>query len=185
MRRLLVAGVTSASDANPMAVESLGVDQLLGLVTSIALACVLAFPLGWERKRHSHADVGLRVFPLVAVGACVYIFVGQQVLGGEHGNEQADILQGLMTGVGFVGGGAIIKHSGSVSGLATAAALWTTGAIGAAVGYRFYSLAVVLTLVNLFILAVSRRLKRRVETAVTRDDDAPIDGDDGAHASHR
>jgi putative Mg2+ transporter-C (MgtC) family protein len=165
-----------------MAIASLGVDQLLGLVTSVALSCVLAFPLGWERKRHSHADVGLRVFPLVAVGACVYIFVGQQVLGGDQGNEQADILQGLMTGVGFVGGGAIIKHSGSVSGLATAAAIWTTGAIGAAVGYRFYALAVVLTLVNLFILAVSRRLKRRVETVIAHDDG---DGDDGSLASHR
>lgn len=162
-----------------MTIASLGANQLLGLLTSIALSCVLAFPLGWERKRHSHADVGLRVFPLVAVGACVYVFVGQQVLVGDHGNEQADILQGLMTGIGFVGGGAIIKHSGSVSGLATAAAIWTTGAIGAAVGYHFYALAVVLTLVNLFILAVSRRLKRRIESAVTRDDDH------GADAPHR
>src|SRR4051794_1369315 len=97
--------------------------QLLRLVAAIALSCVLAFPLGWERKRHSDANVGLRVFPLVAVGACVYIFVGQQVLTGDHRAAQADLLQGLMTGIGFVGGGAIIKHSGSVTGLATAAAI--------------------------------------------------------------
>jgi putative Mg2+ transporter-C (MgtC) family protein len=146
-----------------MMFQSIGVDELLRLVVSIALSCVLAFPLGWERKRHSHADIGLRVFPLVAVGACVYVFVAQQVLTGDRRHEQADVLQGLMTGIGFVGAGAIIKHSGSVTGLATAAALWTTGAIGAAVAYGFYALAIVLSLMNLFILAITQRLKRRTK----------------------
>jgi len=93
------------------------------------------------------------------------VFVGQQVLTGEHRNGQADVLQGLMTGIGFVGGGAIIKHSGSVSGLATAAAIWTTGAIGAAVAYGSYALAVVLSLTNLLILAITRKLQRRAEAA--------------------
>ena len=146
-----------------MTFQSIGVDELLRLVLSIALSCVLAFPLGWERKRHSHADIGLRVFPLVAVGACVYVFVAQQVLTGDRRHEQADVLQGLMTGIGFVGAGAIIKHSGSVTGLATAAAIWTTGAIGAAVAYGFYALAIVLSLMNLFILAITQRLKRRTK----------------------
>ena len=79
---------------------------------------------------------------------------------GDRRNEQADVLQGLMTGIGFVGAGAIVKHSGSASGLATAAAIWTTGAIGASVAYGFYALAVVLALVNLLIFAVTRRLAR-------------------------
>jgi putative Mg2+ transporter-C (MgtC) family protein len=140
--------------------------ELLRLLVAIVLSCALAVPLGWERKRHSHADVGLRVFPLVAVGACVYVFIGQQVFSGEYRDEQADMLQGLMVGIGFIGAGAIIKHSGGVSGLATAAAIWTTGAIGAAVAYGFYALAVVLALVNLVILALTRRLKRRAEAAL-------------------
>lgn len=140
--------------------------ELLRLLLAIVLSCALALPLGWERKRHSHADVGLRVFPLVAVGACVYVFIGQQVFSGEYREEQADMLQGLMTGIGFVGAGAIIKHSGGVSGLATAAAIWTTGAMGAAVAYGFYALAVMLTLVNLVILALTRKLKRRAAAAL-------------------
>jgi putative Mg2+ transporter-C (MgtC) family protein len=146
-----------------MTFETIGVEELLRLVGAIALSCVLAFPLGWERKRHAHADVGLRVFPLVAVGACVYVFVGQQLLTGDRRSEQADVLQGLMTGIGFVGAGAIIKHSGSVTGLATAAAIWTTGAIGAAVAYGFYALAIVLSLMNLSILAITRKLRRKAE----------------------
>jgi putative Mg2+ transporter-C (MgtC) family protein len=88
------------------------------------------------------------------------------VFSGEYRDEQADVLQGLMVGIGFIGAGAIIKHSGGVSGLATAAAIWTTGAIGAAVAYGFYALAVVLALVNLVILALTRRLKRRAEAAL-------------------
>jgi putative Mg2+ transporter-C (MgtC) family protein len=140
--------------------------ELLRLLVAIVLSCALALPLGWERKRHSHADVGLRVFPLVAVGACVYVFIGQQVFSGDYRDEQADMLQGLMTGIGFVGAGAIIKHSGGVSGLATAAAIWTTGAIGAAVAYGFYALAVMLAIVNFVILALTRRLQRRAEAAL-------------------
>jgi putative Mg2+ transporter-C (MgtC) family protein len=156
-----------------MTFKTIGVDELLRLVAAIALSCALAFPLGWERKRHSHAYIGLRVFPLVAVGACVYVFIGQQVLSGERRNEQADMLQGLMTGIGFVGAGAIIKHSGGVTGLATAAAIWTTGAIGAAVAYGFYALAIMLALVNFFILAISRKLKRRAEAALASHDSDP------------
>lgn len=155
-----------------MSFARIGIEELLRLVGSIAFSCALAFTLGWERKRHSYADVGLRVFPLVAVGACVYVFVGQQLFTGDQRGEQANTLQGLMTGIGFVGAGAIIKHSGSVSGLATATAIWTTGAIGAAVAYGFYALATVLCLINLFILAVSRTLKRRAEAALADDDEA-------------
>ncbi|HVK86192.1 MAG TPA: MgtC/SapB family protein [Kofleriaceae bacterium] len=153
-----------------MTFVSLDAGELLRLLVSIVLSCVLSFPLGWERKRHSRAVVGLRVFPLVAVGACVYVFVGQSLFTGEARAEQSDVLQGLMTGIGFVGAGAIIKHSGGVSGLATAAAIWTTGAIGAAVAYGFYALAVVLALVNLFILESTRKLTRQVEDALESDD---------------
>jgi putative Mg2+ transporter-C (MgtC) family protein len=140
--------------------------ELLRLIGSIAAAYLLALPLGWERKLHSHAYVGLRVFPLVAVGACVYVFLGQQLFTGSDSNEQADVLQGLMTGIGFVGAGAIIKESGGVHGVATAAAIWTTGAIGAAVAYGYYALALTLSLVNLLILSVTSKLARRAREAV-------------------
>lgn len=107
--------------------------ELLRLGVVIVASYLLALPVGWERKRHSQAYVGLRVFPLVAVGACAYVFVAQQLFTGEHEREQAQGLQGLMTGIGFIGAGAIIKHGRDVRGVATAASMWTTGAIGVAV----------------------------------------------------
>jgi putative Mg2+ transporter-C (MgtC) family protein len=105
------------------------------------------------------------VFPLIAVGSCVYVFLGQQLFTGAASNEQADMLQGLMTGIGFVGAGAIIKGRDEVHGVATAAAIWTTGAIGASVAYGFYILAFTLCLMSLFILDMTRRIRRRVRAA--------------------
>ena len=142
---------------------SLSGDELMRLAVVIVASYLLALPVGWERKRHSQAYVGLRVFPLVAVGACAYVFLGQQLFVGEHQKEQSQLLQGLMTGIGFVGAGAIVKHGGDVHGVATAAAIWTTGAIGVAVAYGFYVIAISLALVNLIVLDLSWRLARRAE----------------------
>src|SRR5687768_5665290 len=65
-----------------MTFEVLSGHELLRLIVSIVASYLLALPLGWERKRHSQAYIGLRVFPLVAVGACVYVFLGQQLFTG-------------------------------------------------------------------------------------------------------
>ena len=168
--------------ARPMTAVHIDHQELLRLIGSLVASYLLALPLGWERKLHSGAVIGLRVFPLVAVGACVYVFLGQQLFTGEDQHEQADMLQGLMTGIGFVGAGAIVKDSGDVRGLATAASLWTTGAIGAAVAYGYIPLALALALLNIFILYLSRRLARRANRAVSSiKDDAKdaLQGDDG------
>jgi putative Mg2+ transporter-C (MgtC) family protein len=154
-----------------MTFHDLSGSELLRLIVSIVASYLLALPLGWERKRHSQAYVGLRVFPLVAVGACVYVFLGQQLFTGKDSNEQADVLQGLMTGIGFVGAGAILKRSADVRGVATAAAVWTTGAIGAAVAYGYYPLAITLSLVNLLILSLTWRLARRAREALAPEDE--------------
>lgn len=153
-----------------MTIQHLSSHELLRLIVSIAASYLLALPLGWERKRHSQAYIGLRVFPLIAVGACVYVFLGQQLFIGEDSNEQSDILHGLMAGIGFVGAGAIIKQARVVRGVATAAAIWTTGAIGAAVAYGFYPLAITLSLVNLLILSATWRFTTRPREAQAAQD---------------
>ena len=132
------------------------------LLTSVVMSFLFALPLGLQRKAKSEAFVGLRVFPLVSVAACIYGILGQQLWGGSNATEQSDVIQGLMTGIGFIGAGAIVKESEEAFGLATAAAVWTTGAIGASVAYGYYVLAFVLFLVSLFILDVMPRLGRWV-----------------------
>lgn len=132
------------------------------LVVSIAASYLLAIPLGWERKARSTAYVGLRVFPLVSVSSCVYVFLGQHLFTGAHSAEQSDILQGLMTGIGFIGAGTILKESDETHGVATAAAIWATGAIGASVGYGYYVLALALCVLSLFILWAMPYIGRQI-----------------------
>ena len=83
---------------------------------SVAVAYLLAMPVAWERE-HNARTAGLRTFPLVAVASCGYILLAVSVFGGER-ESTARVVQGLMTGIGFIGGGAILKHGMSVRGTA-------------------------------------------------------------------
>lgn len=136
----------------------LGVEAL-----RLAIALLLALPVGWERERAARS-AGMRTFPLVAVAACGYVLVGLQVLG-RDAEAQARLLQGLMTGMGFVGGGAILKVKDTVHGTATAASLWVTGALGAAVGYGRYDTALMLSLITLGVLRLLGRAEMHVRSA--------------------
>lgn len=133
----------------------------------MSVAYALALPIGWDREKEERS-AGIRTFPLVAMASCGFVLIAIRILGVES-IGQARILEGLITGVGFIGGGAILKHSGSASGTATAASLWATGAIGAAVGFGLYDIAVVLSLVTYLTLRWMARLKGVVRAT----DDAP------------
>jgi putative Mg2+ transporter-C (MgtC) family protein len=124
----------------------------------IALAYLLALPIGWEREREG---LGVRTFPLVAMASCGYVLLGGALAGPILADAQSRIIQGLMTGIGFIGAGAILKGQGNVQGTATAASIWNTGVIGAAVALGRYEIAVVLSALNLFTLQLLPRLKPR------------------------
>jgi putative Mg2+ transporter-C (MgtC) family protein len=142
-----------------MTFVNLSAHETIVLLLSIVASYLLALPIGWERKTSSEAHIGLRVVPLVSVSSCVYVILGQHLFSGADSNEQSDVLQGLMTGIGFIGAGAIMKKGDESHGLATAAAIWSTGAIGAAVAYRYFTVAVALCALSLFILHVMPRLR--------------------------
>jgi len=123
----------------------------------LLMAWVLALPVAWDRERQSRG-AGLRTFPLVAVAACGYMLVGISVL--DTTGAEARVLQGLITGVGFIGGGAILKSKGSVTGTATAASIWNTGLIGMAVAYQRYEVALLMSLINFVTLRYVQRWKQ-------------------------
>jgi len=131
------------------------VDQLWHLLAAFGLA----LPIGYHREKDARS-AGLRTFPLVAVGACGFLMVGQQVVSGD--DATARLLYGLMTGIGFIGGGAILKDKGHVSGTATAAAIWNTGAIGMAVAFNQFTIAILLVVLNFGIFWAITPLKGRV-----------------------
>lgn len=133
-----------------MRVGALNYWEIASHLIDLGIAYLIALPIGWDREQEERS-AGIRTFPLVAMASCGFVLIALRVLG-EGSIGQARILEGLLTGVGFIGGGAIIKHAGQASGTATAASLWATGALGAAVGYGLYDIAVILCLVTFVTL---------------------------------
>lgn len=115
--------------------------QIAGL---LACAFLLALPVGWDREQ-ADRSAGLRTFPLVAVSACAFLTMSRMAFAPD---AQARVMQGLITGIGFVGGGAILKDGSRVRGTATAASIWTTGAIGAAVALGRLDVALALSAIT-------------------------------------
>lgn len=122
----------------------------------IGIAFILALPIALHREYRSDV-AGLRTFPLVAIACCAFMLVGIDVYDG--GDSEARIMYAIITGMGFIGGGAIVKHEGNVGGTATAAGLWNTGAIGVSVAYNRYEIAIVLSIIGFLIFYFSDPIK--------------------------
>ena len=135
--------------------------QIIYNLWHLAAAFVLAMPIALDRERSSRG-AGLRTFPLVAVAACGYTLVGISVLSST--DAEARVLQGLITGIGFIGGGAILKSKGSVTGTATAASIWNTGLIGMAVAFDRFEIAILMSALNFVTLRYVERLKPQISS---------------------
>jgi putative Mg2+ transporter-C (MgtC) family protein len=136
-------------------------EQILYHLITMLAAFLLALPIGWNRES-SERSMGFRTFPLVAVASAGYILVGRTVLG-PNAPEFARLIQGLITGIGFLGGGAIVKQGVNVMGTATAASIWNTAALGAAVAFDRYEIAVTLSIANFLLLWGLSPIGDRVE----------------------
>jgi putative Mg2+ transporter-C (MgtC) family protein len=132
----------------------------LTLAIRIGIAYALTLVIGYERERDSQS-AGLRTFPLVAVSSCAYVLLGVALFG-PASDASSRLLQGLITAVGFIGGGAIVKDQERVRGTATAAAIWAASAIGAAAGFGQLELAVLVALITYVTLRLLRRFEPRV-----------------------
>ncbi len=130
-------------------------------IVRLLIAYALALPVGWYREREAHS-VGVRTFPLVAMASCGYILLAMPAYQNTV-DAQSRVLQGLVAGIGFIGGGAILKAEGNVHGTATAASIWNTGALGVAVAQDRLFLAATLAAVNFFALRVLLPLKQRLD----------------------
>ncbi len=132
--------------------------DVLPNLAALLTAYLLAVPIGWNRERGDRS-AGLRTFPLVAVASCGFIQAVEPVMAGQAA-PLARVVEGLITGIGFIGGGAILKMGHNVHGTATAASLWATGAIGAAVGLGSYDVAVILSAITVLSFVVLRPFKK-------------------------
>lgn len=139
----IVAEFSDLSDAS----------QTTQVVVRLLTAGILGGLLGFEREMKSKT-AGIRTHMLVCIGAALFVLIPQQA--GATVADLSRVLQGLVAGIGFLGAGAIVlgNQGGSPKGLTTAAGIWLTAAIGVAAGMGRESLAVLSTLLALFVLAL-------------------------------
>ena len=124
---------------------------------ALLIAYLLALPIGWNREK-AERTAGLRTFPLVAIASCGFVQVAESIAG-QSPEALARIIEGAIVGMGFIGGGAILRMKHSVKGTATAASLWVTGAVGIAVGVGSVDVAIMLAVLTFLTLSVLSPLK--------------------------
>ncbi len=138
------------------------VQPTLIMIMQLVASVVLVLPVAWDRE-HEGPSMGLRTFSLVSLGSCAYVIIGLSLVSTDEHDVLIRIMQGLMSGIGFVGGGAIIKDRDHVRGTASAASIWVTGALGAAVGFQLWELAIALSVANFAVVFLMTRVKRAVK----------------------
>lgn len=131
--------------------------QILPHMIALVVAYALALPIGWDREKVARS-AGLRTFPLVALASCGFVQATESLLV-DSPEAVARIVEGLITGIGFIGGGAILKDGLSVRGTATAASIWSTGAIGTAVGLGAFDVAIAIAVMTFLTLKLLPVLK--------------------------
>lgn len=141
-----------------------GVSFEILLLTRVLAACVLGSAIGLEREL-TNKYAGLRTHILVCLGSCIFtilsIYAFPAAVYGSHG-DPARISAQILTGIGFIGGGTVLRHGSSVYGLTTAATLWVSAAIGMACGTGMVDVAFLTTLFSVCVLVLIRIFEKNV-----------------------
>jgi len=132
--------------------------QVISMAVRLILAALLGGVLGFEREKSGKA-AGIRTHMLVALGAALFVVIPQQA--GMTMGDLSRVIQGVVSGIGFIGAGAILKQAAQqeIQGLTTATGLWLTAAVGIAAGIGREASAVLGTVLGLFILVVIQRIE--------------------------
>ena len=137
----------------------------IGSVFKLLLSMTLGAAVGLER-RHKGQIAGMRTFALICMGATlamlVSIYIPQKLMGQTENGDPGRIAAQVISGIGFLGAGAIIQMKGSVRGLTTAAGMWMTASIGLAVGAGMYGVASVASLLIILVLTLLELCEKRI-----------------------
>ena len=123
------------------------------------VTAILAVAIGMEREFHGH-PAGIKTLGLVGVGSCLFASLGLETFG--TATDPTRIAAQIVTGVGFLGAGAILRQGSEVHGLTTAASIWVAAAVGMAVGFGFYVPAIFTTVLVLAMLTLLRPIEKKL-----------------------
>lgn len=143
-------------------------DIVLVHLVQMAMTFVLVLPIGHHRESSSQ-NIGLRTFPLVSLASCGFVLIAVETLSDDGG--MGEVMAGIITGIGFIGGGAILKEKGNIEGTSTAAAIWSAGCIGVAVAMARLEIAVVISVFIYGIFRFATPIKHSIAESVH--DDTP------------
>lgn len=132
----------------------------------MVIAFVLVLPVGFNRE-NSRQSIGLRTFPLVSLASCSFALLGFEVQGNDP-SAMGRIVSGVVTGIGFIGGGAILKKENAIEGTSTAAAIWAAGCVGVAVAMGRLEIAILISvfmaIIFYFVSPLKQKLSNENET---------------------
>jgi len=122
--------------------------QELEMILRLLVAAALGFIIGLQRE-WKEKPAGVRTLTLISVGSALFAIISEM---GFIGGDPSRIAAGIVTGIGFLGAGAILHRHGGVEGLTTAAAIWATAGVGLAVGSGLYLIAIVVAAITVGVL---------------------------------
>ena len=152
-------------------------EAMARITVRLIVAMIFGAVIGIQRER-AGKPAGLRTHMLVALGAAVFIIASGEF--GMNPDSISRVIQGLVTGIGFLGAGAILKlyDKRAVEGLTTAAGIWMTAALGVAVGLGRFGLALVATLLAWMTLSLVRQMEHILNRGARKSEEDTISSED-------
>jgi putative Mg2+ transporter-C (MgtC) family protein len=152
-------------------------EAMARITVRLIVAMIFGAVIGIQRER-AGKPAGLRTHMLVALGAAVFVIASGEF--GMNPDSISRVIQGLVTGIGFLGAGAILKlyDKRAVEGLTTAAGIWMTAALGVAVGLGRFGLALVATLLAWMTLSLVRQMEHILNRGARKSEDDTISSED-------
>jgi putative Mg2+ transporter-C (MgtC) family protein len=151
--------------------------SMVRITVRLIVAMIFGAVIGIQRER-AGKPAGLRTHMMVALGAAVFIMASGEF--GMNADSISRVIQGLVTGIGFLGAGAILKlyDKRAVEGLTTAAGIWITAALGVAVGLGRFGLALLATLLAWMTLSLVRQMEHMLNRGARKSEDDTISSED-------
>jgi len=145
--------------------EKFDLQSILPILVALGLGAII----GIEREIHKK-PAGLRTNILICMGAAAFMVIAQRM--GLNSDAVSRMTAGIVTGVGFIGGGAVLRDRSGVTGVTTAATIWVVTSIGIACGMHLYDVAVSITFLSLLVLIVLGPLDRKIHPPQQHDNDS-------------
>lgn len=136
------------------------------IIIKLALAMLLGMIIGIERYL-AHKTAGMRTYSLVAMGSCMLIIISETISASympltNVSVNPFQVAAAIITGIGFLGAGVILHQESRIIGITSASGLWVASGIGIAVGFELYNLAIIATILTLFIFVVLWFLEKKI-----------------------